>query len=73
MSLGQLVVHQELSASSFCCCVGLGVSQAVVDFVTAKLRDILGLTLFGYDVIVEAHSGQSIAQLAVVLSRVHAG
>lgn len=46
----------------------MGVSQAVVDFVTAKLRDVLGLTLFGYDVIVEAHSGQSIVQLAAVLS-----
>ena len=68
MSPGQLVLHQELSASNFCCCAGMGVSQAVVDFVTAKLRDVLGLTLFGYDVIVEAHSGQSIVQLAAVLS-----
>lgn len=36
---------------------GKGISQEVVHVVTAQLKAILGLTLFGYDVIVEEHSG----------------
>ena len=40
------------------CLAGVNVNRQVVDFVTAKLKDILGLTLFGYDVIVEEHSGK---------------
>ena len=40
-----------------CQTAGTGINDDVVQMLTAELKDILGLRLFGFDVIVQEHSG----------------